>query len=131
MENSDLLVGGGGLVLLAFYFLRYIRYKDYQKNGLPADGEVTDLSLEYNQRQERYYYPIIRFALRDGTWVTAKYSDGSYPASFKNGESVKLFYKEENPESFIIVNNKQRHTDKIFLIIGTLMLAYSFYHLIK
>jgi len=131
MENAHLFTGIGGLVLIVFYFLRYRKNKDYQKNGVATDGVVIDLSLEYNRRQERYYYPIIRFALVDGTWVTSKYSDGSYPASFEKGEKVKLLYKEEDPESYIIISNKQKHVDKIFLIIGMFLLAYSLYYLIK
>eukprot|EP01132_Coremiostelium_polycephalum_P017079 gene17079-20484_t len=66
------------------YLVRYKKSKDYQQNGIKTEGTITDIILDY-KGQGRYYYPIVSFTLKDGTWVKAKYSDGSYPASFKVG----------------------------------------------
>lgn len=48
-------------------------------------------------RRNRLYYPIVRFTLEDGTWITEKYSDGSNSAF-----------------AFLIIYNKSEHFDKFF-----------------
>jgi len=130
MDNLNLLLGLSGLIFIIFYIARYKKSKDYQKNGIRTQGTVVEVSLFYDSRQERYYYPIVKYALQDGTWVTEKYSDGSYPSLFKKGEQVELIYKQEDPSSYIIIS-KTKHVDKIFLIIGVLAILFFLYHLIK
>ena len=131
MENVELFAGAAGLFFIAFYFFRYKKSKEYQKNGISTNGVVIDVLLEYNHSQDRYYYPIVRFALADGTWFTSKYSDGTYPASFAKGEKVRLLYKEDDPESYIIVGDKNKHADRLFLVIGALLCAYSLFSLMQ
>lgn len=86
---------------------------------------MIDFNLDYSD-QTHSYYPIVRFALNDGTWVTKKYTVGTLPASFKKGEEVNLIYSPDDPTSFIIIN-KLEYTDKAFLFIGILLLFFSAY----
>lgn len=69
--------------------------------------------------------------MKDGTWITAKYSDGSSPSLFKKKEKVNLIYTEEDPESYLIISNKVQLSEMAFLAIGTIFLAYYGYCLLK
>lgn len=125
MNIEILYPGAFGFFLIIFYFVRLRQKNEILKNGIKTKGKVIDLSLDYSG-QTRSYYPVVRFTLNDGTWMTEKYSVGTLPASFKTGEDVDLIYKLEDPTSFIITN-KNSYIDKIFLIIGILLVFYSAY----
>jgi hypothetical protein len=125
MNTEILYLGTFGIFLIIFYFIRLRQKKHVLKNGIKTTGRVIDLSLEYSE-QTRSYYPIVRFSLNDGTWITEKYSVGTLPASFKRGEDVELIYNPNNPTSFFIIN-KSEHIDKVFLAIGISLILYSTY----
>lgn len=126
--NTDLLIG---VFLIIFYIARSAEKTSLLKNGIPTKAIVLDLSLEQDGNRISLYYPIIRYALKDGTWITEKYSDGTKPASFKKGDEVDILYDLNNPSSFIIINNKIEHLDKIFLIVGLLASIYSAYQMVN
>lgn len=131
MDSTNLFIGIGGIVLLVFYFLRYNKNKEYIKSGVKATGIVIDVVQNYDHSRDRYFYPIVRFSLADGTWMTEKYSDGTVPSLFKKGDKVEILYKINDPTSFIITTGISKHTNIIFLVIGVLMLSYSIYYFIK
>lgn len=125
MNTEILYPGAFGFFLIIFYFVRLRQKHNILQNGIKTTGKIIDLSLDYSG-QTRSYYPIVRFTLNDGTWITEKYSVGTLPASFKKGEDVDLIYNLDNPATFIITN-KSKHIDKVFLVIGILLLLYSTY----
>lgn len=125
-----LLLGLGGLIFISTYIIKYKKRKDYEKHGIRVLGIVLEVKLFYDRSRQRQYYPIVKYALEDGTWMIEKYSDGSSPASFKKGEQVEVLYNRKEPSSYIIVN-KNNHSDKLFLLIGVMAILLFLYHLIK
>ena len=88
--NEEMYIALIGVFLIIFSIIRYMRKKNLLKNGISAKGRVIDLNLEHSG-QTNIYYPIVRFKVEDGPWITEKYSDGTNPSSFKKGDEIDFF----------------------------------------
>src|SRR5438128_2302331 len=84
-----MLVGIGGLLIL-IGLLFYFKMRRPFSNALQAPGLVVD--------QEEYesdgvtYSPIVKFTAQDGRERTFTDAVASYPALFKVGEEVRVYY---------------------------------------
>jgi hypothetical protein len=72
-----------------------------------ASGQVVDLTLRTSQggydsqgtyqAPQDYYYPVVEFALPDGTRKTVQLSMGSWPPAYEIGEQVTILYDPDKP----------------------------------
>jgi len=72
-----------------------------------APGQVVDLTVQKSQggydsegtyqAPQDYYYPIVEFALPDGTQKTVQLSEGSWPPAYEKGEPVTILYDPDKP----------------------------------
>ncbi|PWK79345.1 uncharacterized protein DUF3592 [Mucilaginibacter oryzae] len=108
---------GAGLTI-AGVVLRYRRMR-LLKTGIKVEGIV--FSIEYEPGSQGYsgqYYPVIRYVANNGEWITKKYTLGSNPSTFKEGESVTVFYDPENPSTFMLNDKLSKIVPWLVLILG-------------
>ena len=67
-------------------------------------GTVIDNQLEYTDGSQNYY-PIFQFEY-DGNVYSARYSVGSYPASFNVGDTAELLISSKDPTKFFVKGDK-------------------------
>ncbi len=67
-------------------------------------GTVIDNQLEYTDDSQNYY-PIFQFEY-DGNVYSARYSVGSYPASFNVGDTAELLISSKDPTKFFVKGDK-------------------------
>ena len=72
-----------------------------------ASAQVVDLTLRTSrggydsqgtyQAPQDYYFPIVEFALPDGTRKIVQLAEGSWPPAYEIGEQVTVLYDPEKP----------------------------------
>ncbi len=72
-----------------------------------APGQVTDMVIRRSPggkdsrgtpiAPQDYYYPVVQFALPDGTSKTVQLSEGSWPPAYEKGEQVTILYDPQKP----------------------------------
>jgi hypothetical protein len=72
-----------------------------------APGQVVEMTLRTSrggydsqgtyQAPQDYYYPVVEFALPDGTHKTVQLAEGSWPPAHEIGEQVTILYDPEKP----------------------------------
>jgi hypothetical protein len=76
-----------------------------------ADGRVVDLTArtvevprdagDPDRRRggidREFFYPVVEFALPDGTRKTVQTAEGSWPPAYEKGQAVSVLYDRDNP----------------------------------
>jgi hypothetical protein len=107
-----LIIIGAIFVIIAIAMQQ--RKLNIMKSSVEARATVVDYIFERHSRGNGYYYPLIEFELKDGTRTRRKSFLGSYPKRFKEGQTISIRYKENNPDSFFIIND---YAEAIFITI--------------
>jgi len=92
-----LALTGGGLYFAAFQV-------DLLLHGKAAVGEVTALEpgSSTSSSGRPAYFPIVAFALPDGTPVSFRHRTGQSPPAYAVGDRVPVTYLPDDPEAALI-----------------------------
>jgi len=95
------------LLMLAIAVISGVSIARAVANEQSASGQVVDLTLRTSrggydsqgtyQAPQDYYYPVVEFALPDGTHKTVQLAEGSWPPAYEIGEKVTILYDPEKP----------------------------------
>jgi hypothetical protein len=69
-----------------------------------APARVADLVLRGDSAGSEFYYPVVEFALPDGTTQRVQLTVGNWPAPYKVGDSVTVAYDPQRPGSARILS---------------------------
>jgi hypothetical protein len=116
-----MLVGIGGLMILMGVFF-YFKMRRPFANALQAQGVVVD--QEEDDSDGVTYSPIVKFTAQDGRERTFTDAVASYPALFKVGEQVQVYYNRENFDSARIGSSFRVYLGPVIvLLLGGVVLA--------
>lgn len=67
-----------------------------------APGQVVDMTVRQSYDNEtritsEYYYPVVEFAMPDGTAKRVQLSEGSWPPEYEVGQPVTILYDPAKP----------------------------------
>jgi len=62
-----------------------------------AQGYVVDLVVRKDSAGQEFSYPVVEFALPDGSRKTVQLSEGYWPPAYEKGEPVTVLYNPERP----------------------------------
>lgn len=62
-----------------------------------AKGNVVDLVVRRDSEGNEFYYPVVVFALPDGSLQTVQTTEGSWPPAHEKGAAVTVLYDSEQP----------------------------------
>ena len=105
-----------GLFFVAFGIMRLKRVGKDQCT-VPAQAVIHEISNSYDDDPGNGYM-VIRFADKDVNWITVKLNESS--ALYSKGETVDILYNEENPNDLVIISDKQKTGNYIFIAVGAL-----------
>ncbi|NCD69869.1 DUF3592 domain-containing protein [Mucilaginibacter agri] len=115
-----------GVSFIVFVLIRRINDGKVFRNAIETDGVVIHEELEVSNTGDRLYSAIIKFQLKDGEWITAKDRNSHYPKKYLDNNNVKIEYSVDD-HSQIRVKGSDRQINLVFLAIGAILTAYSFY----
>ncbi len=90
-----------GIALILFLVAGFLTYTIRQTlaREISTSGRVVDVVAEpYGEDGGLLYYPVIEFALPDGTLVTFQLNEGRWPSVYAPGDRVKVRYDPQQPE---------------------------------
>jgi Protein of unknown function (DUF3592) len=62
-----------------------------------APGRVVEMVSRRDEQGNEFYYPVVAFALADGSRKTVQMAEGSWPPSYEVGDPVTVLYDPEQP----------------------------------
>jgi hypothetical protein len=97
-------------ILIGVYYI--IKTHQYKTKGIKAAATVKEVvsqrSTEVSSnsfKKEIMYYPVLTFISKDGKSITKQSNSGrNTQSAYKVGDQVKIYYKAEKPEDFILDN---------------------------
>ncbi len=106
---NDLLVGPIMLAIgLGLLFLG-LQWRASTQNQIaamiPADGtvvEVVSRTSTSGGERRTFFYPVVEFRTVDGESIRFESSIGSNPAAYRVGDTVKVLYDPQTPQSALI-----------------------------
>lgn len=109
-----------GIGMLIGSFLSYNSTHNFIKNSSSTIGTVTELRLHTSSSssssKSSTYYPIVKFKTQKGESAELESNVGSYPPSFRVGETVSVLYNPNNPAEAEINSFGQLWFTAIFLL---------------
>lgn len=105
-----------GLILLLGAGYSFYSAKQFQSASIETTGVVIDLVGDDTVA------PVVRYETASGESFTMKSSVSSNPPAFEIGESVSVFYKEDNPQDARINSFLNNHL--LALILGVMGLIF-------
>ncbi|MBD1928846.1 DUF3592 domain-containing protein [Trichocoleus sp. FACHB-90] len=110
-----------GIGMLIGSFLSYNSTHNFIKNSSSTIATVTELRLQTSSSsssssKSSTYYPIVKFKTQKGESVEFQSSVGTYPPSFRVGETVSVLYDANNPAEAEINSFWQLWFTAIFLL---------------
>lgn len=87
-----------GFAMLAGAFWAYSSTSSFLKQAETADGIVFEL-LASRSDNSTTYRPVVQFIDQQGQFIEFVSSTGSNPASYSQGEQVKVLYLPERPSN--------------------------------
>ncbi|MCA8829528.1 DUF3592 domain-containing protein [Hymenobacter pini] len=108
------------------------KYQRLQKNGLEADGLVTqvidDTWFAFLDGRGLYQYSI-RFVTADKRWITKSYTQlaSQEDSLYKAGETLRVLYNPVNPEEFMIHHGRANLAAYTMMSSGTGCIGYCFW----
>lgn len=103
-----------GLAFLSISLIYFFKLKKISRNGIKTEGVVFD--VEYNKKNYRIAYPVIRFLTTENVWVTQTpgfWTNAKPPAK---GDKVNVIYNPDDPTNFVVESKVNRVTP--FILIG-------------
>lgn len=62
-----------------------------------APGRVVEMVTRRDEQGNEFYYPVVAFALADGSRRTVQMAEGSWPPAYAVGDEVTVLYDPEKP----------------------------------
>ena len=105
MNIGIIFLGIGVLLLLVSLFV-IMRRRKLVESGERASAIVVK-SLTGNIHGSRtLYFPVVKYRAHNGQEYEVRYNIGSEKRKYKDGESVEIIYRSENPQKIIFANTK-------------------------
>ncbi|WP_400190442.1 DUF3592 domain-containing protein [Hymenobacter sp. B81] len=118
----QLVVFGGFFLIGAILMLRKAAH--IRRHGTETTGTVIRLE-EQTSRRSTVYVPVVRFLTTQQEWITARYHQGTNPASHHEGETVRLRYLPADPTTFTIMAPGSDFMLYLFLLLGAGIIVYA------
>jgi hypothetical protein len=64
---------------------------------MEAPGRVVEMITRRDEQGNEFYYPVVAFALADGSRRTVQMAEGSWPPAYAVGDEVTVLYDPEKP----------------------------------
>ncbi len=118
-----------GLVVSGYSF--YLGYqlrrktKWLKKSGISAEANVIELKSVGDHEQ-----PVVHFTTLKGEVIKKEYEIGFNQGMLKQGQSVTVYYNENNPSVLILETGTQKWLPIIFMAAGLLIFAVLLFSLI-
>lgn len=104
----------------------FIKVQLFLKSAATANGIVIR-----NLEEEGFYKSVIQFTTKNGEQIEYLPQSGSKPARFSVGETVKIFYLEDNPSEVKIGTNDNLFSSvHYFAFAGTIFAVFVIFFLI-
>ena len=102
-----------GSAMLVFAFISYLHVQSFLTSAIETEGTVINLigsssvhssssSDSILNRSSDTYAPVVQFKTKEGKSITFKSSVSSNPHSYSIGESIKVLYRESDPNNAIV-----------------------------
>ena len=91
------------VALIATPFI-YIHTRRFVDSASRAEGRVVKLVQEKDGRSSGVYFPVFVFCDSNGAEHEIRSSSGTYPPSYKVGESVTVLYTPDRPAETATLN---------------------------
>jgi len=88
---------GIGVLMLAISAIAAVFTVRYFSREVSARGNVVDFVVRTDSDGQEYYYPVVEFALPDGSMQRVPLSVGNWPPAYVKGEAVMVLYDQEQP----------------------------------
>lgn len=72
---------------------------------IPAEGRIVDVvsrTRTSGGERKTLFYPVVEFRTVDGESIRFEGSTGSNPAAYRVGDTVKVLYDPQTPQSALI-----------------------------
>ncbi|SEP41836.1 DUF3592 domain-containing protein [Mucilaginibacter sp. OK283] len=134
---NELILLAGGTFLTVLGIGKIIEVRKLYKTGTRAIGTVVALE-EIAERPSRgdtpmiMYYPLIKYMASDNQWMTVRYDVGTNPASYREGDRVKIIYDGADYKRVIIDNSFSRLIGFGIMILGIcLIIGVAVYYILN
>lgn len=98
-----MLVIGLGVLFLG---LQWCAYTQNQIAAMiPAEGRIVDVvsrTSTSDGERKTFFYPVVEFRTVDGESIRFQGSTGRNPAAYRAGDTVKVLYDPQTPQSALI-----------------------------
>jgi len=92
----SLFLGIGVLMLAISAIAAVFTVRSFSRE-VSARGNVVDFVVRTDSDGQEYYYPVVEFALPDGSMQRVPLSVGNWPPAYVKGEAVMVLYGQEQP----------------------------------
>ena len=92
----SLFLGIGVLMLAISAIAAVFTVRSFSRE-VSARGNVVDFVVRTDSDGQEYYYPVVEFALPDGSMQRVPLSVGNWPPAYVKGEAVMVLYDQEQP----------------------------------
>jgi Protein of unknown function (DUF3592) len=112
------IIGIGGC-FFCFYTGFQLRKKRERlhRSGILTDAVVTELTKDGDHER-----PTIQFKTPAGELITKRYEIGFHTGQLKEGQTVNIFYNQQNPADFVLDTKVEKWLPVIFMTVGLLLL---------
>ena len=84
--------------LFAFAAYIYVSSERFRDQAELVDGRVTKIeAISDSDGSGPSYYPVVQYITKEGETFTNTSSVGSSPASYKEGDTVEIYYDPKTP----------------------------------
>jgi hypothetical protein len=73
------------------------RVVDLTARTVEVPRDANDPGRNRGGIDREFFYPVVEFALPDGTRKTVQTADGSWPPAYEKGQGVSVLYDRDNP----------------------------------
>ena len=88
---------GVGVLMLAIAAIAAVFTVRSFSREVSARGNVVDFVVRMDSDGQEFYYPVVEFALPDGSIQRVPLSVGNSPPAYVKGEAVTVLYDQERP----------------------------------
>jgi hypothetical protein len=92
-----IFLGVAVLMLVIFSISAFFTARGLSKE-VSAQGQVIEMLAQRDSEGTILSFPVVQFFLPDGSRVTARISEGSYPPAYQVDQEVTVLYDPRGPE---------------------------------
>ena len=103
LSGPIVLVIGLGILFLGWQWRTFTQ--NQIATMLPAEGKVVEVvsrTKTSSGERKTYFYPVVEFRTPDGEVIRFESSTGSNPSSYRVGDTVRVYYDPQAPQSAMI-----------------------------